>query len=162
PDEWAAAVTEWLDRSGFSDRVLGNLLLQTAVGAWPIARERWHTYVEQAAREAGVSTGWIDPDADFEEELQEFADAVYDDEVLGRGLVAMADRIRPFGWSNSLAAKLIQLTLPGVPDVYRGTELWRNDLVDPDNRRPFDPLGEGGASALLERLDTGWLPPIDA
>ena len=28
--------------------------------------------------------------------------------------------------------------MPGVPDVYQGTELWDNSLVDPDNRRPVD------------------------
>ena len=47
-------------------------------------------------------------------------------------------RIAPFGWSNSLAQKLLQLTMPGVPDVYQGTELWDLSLVDPDNRRPVD------------------------
>jgi (1->4)-alpha-D-glucan 1-alpha-D-glucosylmutase len=52
--------------------------------------------------------------------------------------------------------------MPGVPDVYRGTELWSSDLVDPDNRRPFDALATGGAADLLARLDDGWLPPIDA
>jgi (1->4)-alpha-D-glucan 1-alpha-D-glucosylmutase len=30
------------------------------------------------------------------------------------------------------------LTAPGVPDVYQGTELWEDSLVDPDNRRPVD------------------------
>jgi (1->4)-alpha-D-glucan 1-alpha-D-glucosylmutase len=28
--------------------------------------------------------------------------------------------------------------MPGVPDVYQGTELWDLSLVDPDNRRPVD------------------------
>jgi len=28
--------------------------------------------------------------------------------------------------------------MPGVPDVYQGTELWEDSLVDPDNRRPVD------------------------
>ena len=27
---------------------------------------------------------------------------------------------------------------PGVPDLYRGSELWDLTLVDPDNRRPVD------------------------
>ena len=31
-----------------------------------------------------------------------------------------------------------QLTGPGVPDLYQGTELWDDSLVDPDNRRPVD------------------------
>jgi (1->4)-alpha-D-glucan 1-alpha-D-glucosylmutase len=33
---------------------------------------------------------------------------------------------------------LLALTVPGVPDVYQGTELWEDSLVDPDNRRPVD------------------------
>ena len=32
----------------------------------------------------------------------------------------------------------MQLTAPGIPDVYQGTELWEDSLVDPDNRRPVD------------------------
>ena len=51
---------------------------------------------------------------------------------------AFAARITHPGWSNALGAKLLQLTAPGVPDVYQGTELWDFSLVDPDNRRPVD------------------------
>ncbi|ORB10558.1 hypothetical protein BST36_30835, partial [Mycolicibacterium moriokaense] len=40
--------------------------------------------------------------------------------------------------SDALGQKLISLTAPGVPDVYQGTELWEDSLVDPDNRRPVD------------------------
>ena len=39
---------------------------------------------------------------------------------------------------NSLGAKLVQLTMPGVPDVYQGCELGAFALTDPDNRRPVD------------------------
>jgi (1->4)-alpha-D-glucan 1-alpha-D-glucosylmutase len=39
------------------------------------------------------------------------------------------------GRSNALAAKLVAITMPGVPDVYQGSELWEQSLVDPDNRR---------------------------
>jgi (1->4)-alpha-D-glucan 1-alpha-D-glucosylmutase len=53
------------------------------------------------------------------------------------------------GWSNALAAKLLALTLPGVPDVYQGSELVELSLVDPDNRRPVD--FEAAARALAER-----------
>jgi len=42
------------------------------------------------------------------------------------------------GRVNSLAITLLKLTSPGVPDIYQGTELWDNSLVDPDNRRPVD------------------------
>lgn len=36
-----------------------------------------------------------------------------------------------------LGAALVQLTMPGVPDLYQGTERAYLALVDPDNRRPF-------------------------
>jgi (1->4)-alpha-D-glucan 1-alpha-D-glucosylmutase len=32
----------------------------------------------------------------------------------------------------------LKLTVPGVPDIYQGCELWDLSLVDPDNRRPVD------------------------
>jgi (1->4)-alpha-D-glucan 1-alpha-D-glucosylmutase len=39
---------------------------------------------------------------------------------------------------NSLSQSLLKLTVPGVPDVYQGNEIWDFSLVDPDNRRPVD------------------------
>jgi (1->4)-alpha-D-glucan 1-alpha-D-glucosylmutase len=48
--------------------------------------------------------------------------------------------------------------VPGIPDVYQGTELWDLSLVDPDNRRPVD---FGARRELLGRIDEGWQPPVD-
>jgi (1->4)-alpha-D-glucan 1-alpha-D-glucosylmutase len=45
--------------------------------------------------------------------------------------------------------------MPGVPDVYEGTELWDQSLVDPDNRRPVD-FGHR-AAALESAEDPAWL-----
>ena len=39
---------------------------------------------------------------------------------------------------NSLVQTVLKLTMPGVPDIYQGTELWDLSMVDPDNRRPVD------------------------
>ena len=39
---------------------------------------------------------------------------------------------------NSLSQVVLKLTVPGVPDLYQGCELWNLSLVDPDNRRPVD------------------------
>ena len=54
-----------------------------------------------------------------------------------------------------LVTKALQLTVPGVADVYQGTETTTVGLVDPDNRRPVDvePL-----AAALARLDGGQRP----
>ena len=46
-----------------------------------------------------------------------------------------------------------------MPDVYQGTELFEYSLVDPDNRRPVD---WAARRELLDRLDDGWLPDVDA
>src|SRR5205823_8048395 len=86
------------------------------------------------------------------------ADAVYDLTALRAEVEAMARWLTPPGWSNSLSQKLIQLTMPGVPDVYQGSELWDSSLVDPDNRRPVD---FELRRAMLARLADGPPPRLD-
>ena len=93
-------------------------------------------------REGGPRGGdvddWTDPDEEFEGRLHALVDAAFDDPDTAAEIDMFVSRIAPLGWSNSLAQKLLQLTMPGVPDVYQGTELWDFSLVDPDNRRPVD------------------------
>ena len=120
------------------DPAFGLLLWQTFVGAGFIDRARMHAYAEKAMREANTGTGWRDPDAGFEAEVQAAVDAAYDDAETHAILNRLIEDVTAPGWSNALAQKLIQLTMPGVPDIYQGTELWDDSLVDPDNRRPVD------------------------
>ncbi|MFG3715515.1 malto-oligosyltrehalose synthase [Micromonospora sp. NPDC047730] len=159
PGRWADLVARWTARAPLPDPAFAHLLWQTAVGAWPIGRERLHAYAEKAAREASVSTSWADPDPVFERAMHAVVDTMYDDPELHAELTAFAAEITPAGWSNSLGQKLVQLAMPGVPDTYQGTELWDNSLVDPDNRRPVD---FAVRRQLLADLDGGPLPPVDA
>ena len=158
PEEWAEAVHQWNRYAPLSDGPLANLLWQAIVGAWPSDRERLHAYAEKASREAGNSTRWIDPATDFEASMHALVDAAFDDRRLHDSITATVQRLTAAGWSNSLSAKLLQILGPGVPDVYQGTELWENSLVDPDNRRRVD---HSIADALLQRLDAGWRPVVD-
>ena len=58
------------------------------------------------------------------------------------------DRTRRAGSrSTSSARSWCSCTLPGVPDVYQGTELVDLSLVDPDNRRPVDFAERGAAGS---------------
>ncbi|WP_347057220.1 malto-oligosyltrehalose synthase [Blastococcus sp. HT6-30] len=158
PTEWAQLVRGWLARHPLADRSLAHLVWQNLVGAWPLSRERAHAYVEKAAREAGTSTTWTDPVQAFEEQLHALVDGAYDDPATTAELDAFVTRIAPLGWSNSLSQKLLQLTMPGVPDVYQGTELWDFSLVDPDNRRPVD---YALRRKVLASLDGGEVPAVD-
>jgi (1->4)-alpha-D-glucan 1-alpha-D-glucosylmutase len=138
PSFWAASMKLFLRQAPLPDPGFANLLWQAAVGAWPIARERLHAYAEKAMREAGDRTSWTDPDTDYEKAVHTAVDAAYDDEAVGRAIAEVLRVVEEPGRSNSLSAKLLSLTLPGVPDVYQGSELGDLSLVDPDNRRPVD------------------------
>ncbi len=160
PGEWSRLVRGLLSAAPLPDLGFAYLLWQTFAGAGLIERDRMHAYAEKAMREAAQSTNWIDPDDEFESAVHRAVDAAYDDPAVSEPLAAFVDTITPYGWSNSLGQKLVQLTMPGVPDVYQGTELWEDSLVDPDNRRAVD---FASTRALLEKLDSdGSPPPIDA
>jgi (1->4)-alpha-D-glucan 1-alpha-D-glucosylmutase len=143
---------------GFGDPTFANLLWQAAVGAWPIERDRLQAYAEKASKEAGVSTTWTDGDEAFEARLRAAVDAAYDDDRIAELIGQVAARLSPAAWSNGLSLKLLQLAGPGVPDVYQGSELWEQSLVDPDNRRPVD---FARRRELLAEIDEGALPLID-
>ncbi|GAA1469596.1 malto-oligosyltrehalose synthase [Microbacterium thalassium] len=156
PQQWADSLERLRSVASCGDGRFDALVWQAVIGAWPLTPERLHAYVEKAARESGAHTDWLAPDEAFERRLHGVVDAAFGEaraEV--EGFVAS---IRTHGWSNSLAAKLIQLAGPGVPDVYQGTELWDLSLVDPDNRRPVD---FARRRELLARIDGGWIPPVD-
>ncbi|GAA2232430.1 malto-oligosyltrehalose synthase [Herbiconiux moechotypicola] len=157
-DGWGGALTKLRSLQPTGDGPFDNLLWQALVGAWPLTRERAQAYAEKAAREAGDFTGWLDPDQGFEAGFHRAIDAAYADPIV-RGLVeTQLSLVEAAGRSNSLSAKLVQLTIPGVPDVYQGTELWDLSLVDPDNRRPVD---FDLRSEALRTQDAGELPSID-
>jgi (1->4)-alpha-D-glucan 1-alpha-D-glucosylmutase len=147
PQVWAEAIEDLLALVPLPDAGFGALLWQAVLGAWPATvegqppadlRERLHGYAEKAMREAGDRTTWTAPDATYEEAVHEAVDAVLDDARTHAVLAGLLDRVAAPGWSNALAAKLVAITAPGVCDVYQGSELWEQSLVDPDNRRPVD------------------------
>jgi (1->4)-alpha-D-glucan 1-alpha-D-glucosylmutase len=144
PVEWGEAVTRWTALAAHHrspagpDAATEQLVWQTLVGAWPITPERAVAYCEKATREAKARTSWTDPAPAFDEALAAFVRAVLADEALTADIGSFVERLEPAWRTALLAQKVVQLTMPGVADVYQGTELPDLSLVDPDNRRPVD------------------------
>ena len=171
PERWAEVLGRFRALAGSTgDGPFDALLWQAIVGAWPASRERLHAYAVKAAREASVSTTWYEPDAAFEARMHAVIDRAFDDPAGRAELDGFVAWIAPAGWSNSLSAKLLQLTMPGVPDVYQGSELWETSLVDPDNRRVVDfaerrrmlrDLDAAFEAGFDAGFDAGRLPPVD-
>ncbi len=156
-EEWERFAHEFLVRSQIPDRAFAYFLAQTLVGVGPVdERERLHAYAEKAMREASQATSWTAVDEAYESTVQAAIDLAYDDAGLRDAWQRLLALVEQPGWSNALGQKLVQLTMPGIPDVYQGTELWEDSLVDPDNRRPVD---FSRRRELLASLTTA--PPVD-
>lgn len=126
-----------------------QMLWQTLVGAWPatsdIDPEAFATRIVQwqvkALREGDLWSSWTDPDEAFEARLERFTRAllIHPAAAPVRGVLERSvAHVAAAGARNALAQAVLRLTLPGVPDLYQGTEGWDLSLVDPDNRRPVD------------------------
>ena len=156
PSLWAELVGKWALAAPPPDSGTGLFLLQNVFGVWPSdgvvteeLRGRLHAYAEKAIREASVRTSWNDPDTAFEAAVHAWLDAVLDGSVATQ-LTTLVARLDEHARNDALGQKLLALTAPGVPDVYQGTELWEDSLVDPDNRRPVDYLARRKALATMD------------
>ncbi len=144
PAAWATATTRWRERAERHwgtvepDRTFEYAAWQTFVGAWPLSEERAQQWAEKATREARQRTSWRRPDEGYEAARRAWIAAVYADRELQADLARFVALVTPAGDRNALAQLLVKLTAPGVPDIYQGTELRDDSLVDPDNRRPVD------------------------
>ena len=95
----------------------------------------------KALKEAKMNTSWIQPNEQWDAAMHEFVARVLDPSPKNKFLpsfLPVAEEIARLGAINSLAQVALKLTVPGVPDIYQGNEIWDFSLVDPDNRRPVD------------------------
>lgn len=168
PSEWYAAVARWhainagarveLPDGPAPEPAVEWMLYQALFAAWPAAAaglgqaedpwerlcERFLGYVEKALREAKLRTSWTMPNAAYESAVKGFAEHLCDPEAreFRTDFVAASAPFWMAGALTGLSQTLLKLAMPGVPDVYQGTEGWDLAMVDPDNRRPvaFDRL----------------------
>ncbi|MFN8585951.1 MAG: malto-oligosyltrehalose synthase [Dehalococcoidia bacterium] len=148
PNAWRAFLADFHAEAGPAPAPLEEYrAAQTLVGIWPadgradrgLLRERLAAYLVKASREAAERTSWDGPDPGFESALETYAAAAVEamQRLPAEQRKWLASLARD-GITNSLAAVVLRVCSPGVPDTYQGAEGWDGSLVDPDNRRPVD------------------------
>jgi (1->4)-alpha-D-glucan 1-alpha-D-glucosylmutase len=180
PERWAETVEAWLARDAAAaardgeaglDPADAYLLYQTIVASWPLSlqlddgaalhafAERLTAWQTKALREAKQRSTWFDPDSDYEAACARFVERLFDP-VQGAdalaGILAFVESIAPAGAVNSLAQTVLKLTVPGVPDIYQGTDWWDFSLMDPDNRRPVDFTARRAAESVPAEATELW------
>ncbi|MFE0675456.1 malto-oligosyltrehalose synthase [Streptomyces sp. NPDC058867] len=150
PERWADVLTEvTLTGEGVPDAQLAWAAWQTVFGLGPADPERVRQALLKHVREAGMYTSWTEQEPPYEEAVSAFVLAGPCGPA-GDHVAALRERLAPHVRANLLGTALLHLTMPGVPDVYQGTEGEYRALVDPDNRRSegFPPAGAGEKNAL--------------
>lgn len=152
-DEWRDALESWARINVEYKQMLSSgpapsandeyLLYQTLLGTYQADEtegyaDRIAAYMAKAIKEAKVSTSWTDVNEAYDQAVEQFVRAVLESDAFMEAFLPLQQKVAFFGRLNSLAQTLLKLTCPGVPDTYRGTEVWDFSLVDPDNRRPVD------------------------
>ena len=164
PQLWRSTLQRWrvinrrwkriLDDAAAPDANEEYLFYQTLLGTWPMDAAgqaektagpeyigRIQAYMAKALKEAKMNTSWIQPNEQWDAAMNEFVARVLDPSPKNKFLpsfLPVAEEIARLGAINSLAQVALKLTVPGVPDIYQGNEIWDFSLVDPDNRRPVD------------------------
>ena len=160
PHAWATWVRRARElaapvRADELDALTEYFLWQTVVGAWPISEERLQAYAVKAIRESKLHTRWTEPNEAYESAVERFVSGVVTTPAIVDHVEAWVASTERETRANVLGQKLVQLTMPGVPDVYQGTDLVDLSLVDPDNRRLVD---YDERRDRLARLDGGAVP----
>jgi malto-oligosyltrehalose synthase/4-alpha-glucanotransferase len=166
-DEWIHKVKEWvkinseIKTADIPSAGEEYFIYQTIAGTFPFDetpdkryRQRIKDYIVKMLREAKVNSDWESPDLQYEEAVCNFADALFESgHRFMRSFIPFYRKLAWQGIVNSLFQLTVKCLSPGLPDIYRGTEMWDLSLVDPDNRRPAD---FKMLQLKLEEISTMW------
>jgi len=155
PSAWAEAVSRWRAMIPVARAIHPNdlyLLFQLLLGGWPINgdasgfAERLKATMTKSLREARQRSDWGVNATGYEDAVSHLIDTALADPAFMADFQAIRGKYEAIGRRKALIQAALKLTIPGVPDIYRGAEDWEQSFVDPDNRRPLD------FSALADRL----------
>lgn len=145
-DVWENKVFEWAAINkdlNPPDKNMEYFIYQTIVGFWvdeDISNLEWRLveYVVKAARESKSQTNWLNHNENYENKIKHFARAILRHGPFLASFKAFLKITNALGRLKSLSANVLRLGMPGIFDLYQGTEEWAFYLVDPDNRRQVD------------------------
>ncbi|GAA4679235.1 malto-oligosyltrehalose synthase [Gordonia humi] len=144
PQRWTVLVLTLWRIMPPPDAMTGYFLLQNLIGVWPdegrpdeTVRTRMRAYARKAMREGGLVSSWTDVDEAGENAMIDWIDALQCG-VASDLIAEYVAVVAPPARDESVSRKTMSLLLPGVGDVYQGTQWWSDSLTDPDNRRPVD------------------------
>jgi (1->4)-alpha-D-glucan 1-alpha-D-glucosylmutase len=156
PGEWEAAIWRWSEMNTAARTIIGAkslpdkndeyLFYQALLCIW---QDNWQStqddlqtrvesYMKKAVHEAKVHTSWANSDATYNTAIENFVKGSFNNATFMEDINQFSQKITSVGRFNSLSQTLLEMTSPGVPDIYQGNELWDYGLVDPDNRRLVD------------------------
>lgn len=147
PEQWCRAVEEFdgILRSKLDDMISEEfrwMFYQALLGAWERPsdsfRERTKAFALKAIREAKLHTSWLSPCISYEGRVLSFIDDVFSNNEFLWKFDQHIQSYLKIGERKSLVQLALKLTVPGIPDIYQGTERYDLSFVDPDNRRPVD------------------------
>lgn len=187
PRDWEALLRRLLDttrpfRSRQMDGVVPEpadavMLFQTLVGAWPASlkpddalglgdlHDRLAAWWLKAIRSARLRTGPLLGNAAYEQGCAQFLSTLLDTPAgaEARGLIAdLVARLARAGALNALSQVVLKHTIPGIPELFQGSELWDLGLEESDSARAVDYLARGtglgsgaGPDHLIETFQDG-------
>ncbi len=158
---WQKKINKWsrvnksrktrVDNDFIPDRNDEYLFYQALLGIWPDIKpdneevkkisRRLENYMIKAIREAKTHTSWINVNIQYENALTDFIKRVInspENHLFWKEFLPFQKEIALKGYLNSISQKTLKLTSPGIPDIYQGQEVWKYNLVDPDNRVSVD------------------------
>ncbi|MCH9631454.1 MAG: hypothetical protein S4CHLAM37_14770 [Chlamydiia bacterium] len=177
PAIWEKKVAHWKDQNAhfklptdegiFPDLNMEYFIYQTLVGFWPgpvsldekeNLIERVCDYIVKAARESKAITNWVNHHINYENALEHFVKVILDDKTpFYKSLCEFVSGLRHPSALSSISLLNLTIALPGVLDVYQGTELFDFSLVDPDNRRA---IHYGKREELLKEISAVGDPQV--
>jgi (1->4)-alpha-D-glucan 1-alpha-D-glucosylmutase len=150
PRRWAKVLAEVTGvAEDVPDAQLAWAAWQTVFALGPADPGRVQQALLKHVREAGLFTSWTEQEPPYEEAVERYV-AEGPCGAPGERMAAFRAELEPHVRANVLGTALVHLTMPGVPDVYQGTEGEYRALVDPDNRRPvrFPPADADAKAAV--------------